>query len=287
MPNLRQLKRRGRTIESTIKVTGAMEMIAASKMRRAQQNVLAGRPYSESIASLLGHLVTQLEPGEATHPLMEQREVKNLGMVLITADRGLCGGLNSNANRVAAQTIVSSGVPANLFTVGKKGRDFMVRSGSNVQAVFTDLGDYPKLDSILPLATLIAQEYESGSIDEVQLIYNKFINVQVQQPVAQKILPLEPDGEIEVNKQIGYIYEPGPAEVLNALAPRYLEVLIYQAILESIASEQASRMVAMRNATDNANNMLDDLTLQINKVRQESITGELLDIIGGVAALEG
>jgi len=276
MPNLRQLRRRGRTIESTIKVTGAMEMIAASKMRRAQQNVLAGRPYSENIASLLGHLVAQLEPGEATHPLMEQREVKNLGMVLITADRGLCGGLNSNANRVAAQTIMSSGVPANLFTVGKKGRDFMVRYGTNVQAVFTDLGDQPKLDSILPLATMIAQEYESGAIDEVQLVYNKFINVQIQQPVAQKILPLDPDIQLEAKEQIGYI-----------LAPRYLEVLIYQSILESLASEQAARMVAMKNATDNANNMLDDLTLQINKLRQESITGELLDIIGGVVALEG
>ena len=287
MPNLRQLKRRGRTIESTIKVTGAMEMIAASKMRRAQQNVLAGRPYSERISSLLGHLVTQLEPGDATHPLMEQREVKNLGMVLVTADRGLCGGLNSNANRLAAQTIISTGVPANLFTVGKKGRDFMVRYGTNVQAVFTDLGDQPKLDSILPLATLIAQEYESGAIDEVQLVYNKFINVQIQQPVAQKLLPLDPDVQLEANEQIGYIYEPSPGEVLNALAPRYLEVLIYQAILESLASEQASRMVAMKNATDNANNMLDDLTLQINKVRQESITSELLDIIGGVAALEG
>jgi len=264
-----------------------MEMIAASKMRRAQQNVLAGRPYSENIASLLGHLVAQLEPGEATHPLMEQREVKNLGMVLITADRGLCGGLNSNANRVAAQTIMSSGVPANLFTVGKKGRDFMVRYGTNVQAVFTDLGDQPKLDSILPLATMIAQEYESGAIDEVQLVYNKFINVQIQQPVAQKILPLDPDIQLEAKEQIGYIYEPSPGEVLSALAPRYLEVLIYQSILESLASEQAARMVAMKNATDNANNMLDDLTLQINKLRQESITGELLDIIGGVVALEG
>ena len=287
MPNLRQLRRRGRTIASTIKVTGAMEMIAASKMRRAQQNVLSGRPYSENVASLLGHLMAQLEPGEATHPLMEQREVKNLGMVLITADRGLCGGLNSNANRVAAQTIVSSGVPATLFTVGKKGRDFMVRYGTNVQAVFTDLGDQPKLDSILPLAAMIAQEYESGAIDQVQLVYNKFINVQIQEPTSQKILPLDPDIQLEANELIGYIYEPSPGEVLNALAPRYLEVLIYQAILESLASEQAARMVAMRNATDNANNMLDDLTLQINKVRQESITGELLDIIGGVVALEG
>ena len=287
MPNLRQLRRRGRTIASTIKVTGAMEMIAASKMRRAQQNVLSGRPYSENVASLLGHLMAQLEPGEATHPLMEQREVKNLGMVLITADRGLCGGLNSNANRVAAQTIVSSGVPATLFTVGKKGRDFMVRYGTNVQAVFTDLGDQPKLDSILPLAAMIAQEYESGAIDQVQLVYNKFINVQIQEPTSQKILPLDPDIQLEANELIGYIYEPSPGDVLNALAPRYLEVLIYQAILESLASEQAARMVAMRNATDNANNMLDDLTLQINKVRQESITGELLDIIGGVVALEG
>jgi len=287
MPNLRQLRRRGRTIASTIKVTGAMEMIAASKMRRAQQNVLSGRPYSENVASLLGHLMAQLEPGEATHPLMEQREVKNLGMVLITADRGLCGGLNSNANRIAAQTIVSSGVPANLFTVGKKGRDFMVRYGTNVQAVFTDLGDQPKLDSILPLAAMIAQEYESGAIDEVQLVYNKFINVQIQEPTVQRILPLDPDIQLEANELIGYIYEPSPGEVLDALAPRYLEVLIYQAILESLASEQAARMVAMRNATDNANNMLDDLTLQINKVRQESITGELLDIIGGVVALEG
>ncbi len=285
MPNIRQVRRRIRTVQNAAKITRAMEMIAASKMRRAQQLVLSGRPYAERIQDLLAHLAAQPQQEEALHPLLQRREVKNIEIVHITPDRGLCGGLVSNINRRTLQYILERQVPANLITIGRKGRDFMVRYGRSVRAVFTDLGDRPSLIDVTPISHLVMKDYEEGLIDQVFLAYAQFGTTTMQRPIVQQLLPVEP-AELRPEEAVGYIYEPEPRPVLEALLPRFVEMQVYHAVLESIASEQSARMVAMRNATENANEMIQNLTLEMNKVRQDTITRELLDIVGGVVALE-
>jgi F-type H+-transporting ATPase subunit gamma len=286
MANLRQIRRRIRSVENTAKITRAMEMIAASKMRRAQQRVLAGRPYAEKMREVLADLAAQPRGGGLDQPLLEYRDVENIGIVHITPDRGMCGGLNTNLNRNAGQFIVDNEAPVHLITVGRKGRDFMVRYNRDVKAVFTDMGDNPGLEDVLPIAHLVIQDYADLQIDRVYLSYARFINTAVQRPVMEQLLPVEP-APLEASQAVGYIYEPSSTEVLGALLPRFVEMEIYHALLEAVASEQSAKMVAMHNATDNAHDMLDDLTLLKNKVRQDTITRELLDIVGGAAALEG
>ena len=287
MPSLRQIKRRIRSIENTGKVTKAMEMIAASKMRRAQSSVLAGRPYSEKISTVIADLAAQ--PGEDSgppHPLLQVRPVKKVQLVLMSPDRGLCGGLHSNLNRRAAQFIAQQEAPVSLITVGRKGRDFMVRYGQDVKAVFINMGDRPTVADMTPISGMVIDQFSSGDADEVYLGYAEFVNTTLQRPIVQKLLPIEP-AELTSQSRVGYIYEPDSLTVLGSLLPRFVEMQIYHALLELNASEQSARMVAMRNATDSADEMASDLTLVANKVRQESITNELLDIIGGAAALEG
>ena len=285
MANIRQIRRRIRSVQNTAKITKAMQMIAASKMRRAQQLTLAGRPYAEKLQGVLADLAAQPVEAEDIHPLLQKREVSHTSVVHITPDRGLCGGLNANMNRTTGQFIVEQQDPVSVVAVGRKGRDFMVRYGRDVRAVFIDLGDRPGLADALPIAYQIIDDYTSGQTDRVMIAYSQFVNTAVQRPVMQQLLPVEP-ASLEVGQAVGYIYEPRSIEVLAALLPRFVEMQIYHAVLESIASEQSARMVAMRNATDSANDMIDALTLMMNKVRQETITKELLDIVGGVAALE-
>ena len=287
MPSLRQLKRRIKSIENTAKVTKAMELIAASKMRRAQASVLAGRPYSEKIQEVITHLAAQ--PGEdadSVQPLLETRPVNNIEIVHIAPDRGLCGGLHSNLNRRVAQFILEQKVPVNIVAVGRKGRDFMVRYGQNVKAIFINLGDRPSLADTIAISRMVIDDYTDGTADEVYLSYVDFVSTAVQRPVVRRLLPIVP-AELRAEERVGYIYEPNSLVVLGSLLPRFVEMELYHALLELIASEQSARMVAMRNATDSANDMVSDLTLLSNKVRQESVTNELLDIIGGTAALEG
>ncbi|RLC93693.1 MAG: ATP synthase F1 subunit gamma [Chloroflexi bacterium] len=282
MANIRLIRRRIRSIQSTAKITRAMEMIAASKMRRAQQNVLAGRPYAEKIRQVLAHLAAQ--PGAAVHPLLERREVSNIQVIHITPDRGLCGGLNTNMNRSTASFILEQVAPTVLITVGKKGRDYMTRYGRQVQAEFTAIGDQPSLMDTLPISRIVIDDYSNGSVDAVYLAYPRFVNTMIQRPVLDQLLPVQP-ATIERPGEIEYIYEPSSKAVLAELLPRFVEMEVYHAVLESIASEQSARMVAMRNATENANEMVQDLTLAYNKARQEMITKELLDITGGAEAL--
>ena len=287
MANIRVIRRRIRSVQNTAKVTRAMEMIAASKMRRSQQRLLAGRPYAETMMEVLGHLAAQIgDIGDVAHPLLSRREVQRVAIVHITPDRGLCGGLNSNLNRAAGRFILDQSVPVSVIPVGKKARDFAVRTNLNVRAVFTDLGDRPALLDTLPISRLAIEDYESGYVDEVYISYARFVSTVVQRPVIQKLLPVDA-AQLEPSLVAGYIYEPNSLQVMGSLLPRFVEMQIYHALLESIGSEQSARMVAMRNATDSANEMIRDLTLLMNKVRQESITTELLDIVGGVAALEG
>jgi F-type H+-transporting ATPase subunit gamma len=261
-----------------------MEMIATSKMRRAQERGLAGRPYSEKIHQVVADLAVLSQVGDPLHPLLQRRPVTKIAIVHITPDRGLCGGLNANINRKTASFILEQSTAVTLIAVGRKGLDFMRRYGRDVRAEFTGLGDQPSLWDTLPISHIIIDDYTNGIIDLVYLVYTQFVSTMLQRPILQQILPIEPV-TIPGMQHVDYIYEPSPEVVLGELLPRFVEMQIYHAILESIASEQSARMVAMRNATENANELIGDLTLVYNKARQESITKELLDITGGAEAL--
>ena len=285
MADIRTIRRQIRGVQNIAKITRAMEMVAASKLRRAQERGLAGRPYAERIRQVIADLAALPEAGTALHPCLECRPLNSMAIVHITPDRGLCGGLVANLNRTTGGFILEQEVSATLVCVGRKGLDFMRRHGRDVRAEFTGLGDQPSLLDTLPISRIILDDYTNGLIDAVYLSYAEFVSTMVQRPVLKLILPVEP-AAIPAEQNVDYIYEPGPADVLDQLLPRFVEMQVYQAIVESIASEQSARMVAMRNATDNANELIQDLTLAYNKARQESITKELLDITGGAAALE-
>ena len=286
MPSLRQIRRRVRSVENTAKITKAMSMIAASKMRRAPEMALQSRPYAETMRSLLSHLAAQPRDEEEAHDLLTQREVQRIQLIHITPDRGLTGGLNSNLNRAAGQFVVEYGENASVIAVGRKGRDFFVRAGANVKAVFSDLGDRPSYADITPVARIAIDDYLAGESDAVFISYGDYVSTTVQRPRILPLIPVEP-AELDQAEAVGYIYEPDALEVLAVLLPRFIEMQIYHAVLEGVASEQSARMVAMQSATDNANEMIGDLTLEMNKARQDMITGELLDLVGGAAAIEG
>jgi F-type H+-transporting ATPase subunit gamma len=261
-----------------------MEMVAAAKMRRAQQRVLAGRPYAQAIRAVLADVAATIprRGEELVNPLLAVRPVQRIELVLITSDRGLCGGFNANMTRHAAQFILQAAVPVAVVTVGRKGRDFILRFGRELRAEYSNLGDAPSLLDTTAISRVVMDDFRAGYVDEVYLGYSRFLNTMVQQPVIEKLLPIDPPPDIDPTE---YLYEPSPQAVLDALVTRYVEMEVYHAILESIASEQSARMVAMRNATENANEVVSELTLTANKVRQEVITKELLDIVGGVNAL--
>lgn len=284
MATIREIRRRIKSVQNTAKVTKAMEMVAASKMRRAQERTIAARPYAEKMRHVLADLAAQHSSDEEIHPLLVQRPVNRIALIHITPDRGLCGGLVASVNRSAAGFILEQQVPVSVVAVGRKGRDFLVRSGQEVRAEFTNLGDRPSVVDLQPIVHIVIDDYANGLIDEVHISYTQFINTVNQRPVLWRLLPIEPSA-IEPGQNMEYIYEPSPSEVLAQLLPRFVEKELYHVILESIASEQSARMVAMRNATDNAKEVIEDLTLTYNKVRQEMITKELLDITGGAVAL--
>jgi F-type H+-transporting ATPase subunit gamma len=290
VPNTRQIRQRIRSVTSTQRITSAMELIAAAKMRRAQQRVLASRPYSTRLLDLIADIVArQSGSGDEVHPLMQVREPNNIGLILITPDRGLCGGLNANLNRAAYNFGLEQEHPVSQISVGKKGNDFFSRRGRDIRAEFLNLGDFPEPIDTSPIARIVLEDYEAGRLDRVYLAYANFVNTAVQEPTIRQLLPVEPPAASEngASASLGdYEYEPDAATVLGGLLPRYVEMQIYQAALENAASEQSARMVAMRAATDAAGEMIDALTLEYNKARQETITKELLDLVGGVAALE-
>jgi F-type H+-transporting ATPase subunit gamma len=283
LANIRLIRRRIRGAQSIAKITRAMEMIATSKMRKAQERGLAGRPYAEKIRQVISDLAA-IQGERTLHPLLQRRPESRVAIVHITPDRGLCGGLNANINRSAGSFILQHQVPATITCVGRKGSDFMRRHGRDVRAEFTWLGDQPGLLETLPISRIVIDDYTNGFIDAAYLSYTQFVSTLTQRPAMLQVLPVEP-AVLPPAANVDYIYEPDASDVLAGLLPRYVEMQIYHAILESIASEQSARMVAMRNATDNARELVDGLTLSYNKARQEAITKELLDITGGVAAL--
>jgi F-type H+-transporting ATPase subunit gamma len=264
-----------------------MSLIAASKMRRAQNSVLEGRPYSVRIQEVIAHLAAQpMDDASSSQPLLAIRPVERVTVLMISPDRGLCGGLHANLNRRVGQFILEQQVQVQAIAVGRKGRDFMARTSQDLKATFTDLGETPLLADTNAISHMAIDSYSDGETDEIYMAYTNFVSTMVQEPVIEKLLPIAP-AELSAAERVGYIYEPDNLAVLQNLLPRFVEMQIYHAILEAIASEQSARMVAMRAATDNANELAGDLTLTMNKLRQESITNELLDLIGGQIALEG
>jgi F-type H+-transporting ATPase subunit gamma len=284
MANIRQIRRQIKAVQSTAKITRAMEMIATSKMKRAQEAGLAGRAYAEKIQQVLSDLAA-LPPDGTSHPLLERREAKKIAIVHITPDRGLSGGLHAVLNRATLGFIAQEKLPATLINVGRKGVDYMRRYYPDVTAEFTSLGDRPKLIDTYPISHIIVEDYAKGKFDRVYILYAQFISTTVQKPRFLQILPVEPATAHGGSQNVDFLYEPNPSQVLDALLPRFVEMEVYHAILEAIASEQSARVVAMRNATDNANELVQNLTLLYNKARQEAITKELLEIVGGAAAL--
>lgn len=286
MPNPREIRRRIRSVRNMSQITRAMEMVSAAKLRRAQQRVLASRPYSERLGAVIADLAAiNLDPENmAQFPLLQHREVKRSAVILITPDRGLTGALNTNIIRRATRYVVSeAGVPVEVIAAGKRGRDFMVRTKQDVVAEFIEIGDQVSLDEVRPIAQVALDDFTSGKVDAVSIVFARFVNTLTQVPEIRQILPIErPE---ESGAYADYIFEPSPAVVLQSLLPRFVEVQIYQAMLEAIASEHSARMVAMRNASDNAKDLVTDLSLTLNKARQAQITSEVAEISAGANAL--
>ncbi len=299
MASLREIRRRIRSIRNIAQVTRAMQMVAASKMRRAQAQVLATRPYSEKAWQVLKHLAAQRGAQGALHPLLDARDSVNaIGLVLITADKGLCGAYNANMLRLAARFILEAGKPVKVIAIGRRGAAFMARYRQNLIAEFSDLPPRPSILDITPIAHVAINAFLSGEVDEVYLGYTRFVNTLTQRPLIRRLLPLRVTNahQLSVNTALvqpeeasqatgEYIYEPDPQTILDTVLPRFTEIQIYGALLEALASEHSARMVAMRAATDNANKLLAELTLTYNQARQDAITREMLDIAGGVEAM--
>jgi F-type H+-transporting ATPase subunit gamma len=284
MSNTKAIRLRIKGVQNTAKITRAMEMIASSKMRKAQERGLAGRPYSDKIKQVIADLAALNQESAEIHPLLKKRPIKKVAILHITPDRGLVGGLDANLNRKAGSFILQQKKDISMILVGRRGIDYMRRYQKGIKAEFSKLGDKPSLIDTLPISHIIIDEYCKCEADVVYIAYARYINVMRQVPVIEQILPVVPL-ESSSPHNYDYIFEPSAEAVLERLLPRFVESEVYHAILESIASEQSSRMVAMRNATQSANELTEALTLAYYKARQESITSELLDIVGGASAI--
>ncbi|GCE04190.1 ATP synthase F1 subunit gamma [Dictyobacter aurantiacus] len=302
MPSTREIRQRIRSVKNTAKITKAMQMVASSKMRRAQERVEQARPFADQIRELVSRLATAAANGNEDLAedlaLLKQRPVRNIGIVLISPDRGLCGALPSNINRQAAltarnesQRLSAQGRSPDVeyIAVGRKGRDFVVRNDLGLAAEFTNYGDRPGIADASAIAQVAVDAFLKGEVDVVYLVYAKFVNTVTQTPVTVQLLPVQPPEKQEEEEQAKdtteYIYEPDEQTIFKALLPRYVDIQVYQALLEAVASQQSAQMVAMKNATDNANELIQDLTLTYNKVRQAAITTQILEVVAGAEAL--
>jgi F-type H+-transporting ATPase subunit gamma len=284
MANIQALRRRIRSIHGTTKIVRAMEMVATAKMRRTQQRALAGRPYTEKIRQVIADLAIEPRIKGKILPLLQKRKANKITIVHIGTDRGLCGGLNTNLNRLVAEFILGQKIPVTVITVGRKARAFARIAKLNVRAEFAGISDRATMLETMPISRVVIDDYSKGETDLICLAYPRFISTMLQRPTIEALLPIEP-ATFPPGQVAEYIFEPDPFSVLNELLPRFVEMEIYHAVLELIASEQSARMVAMRNAGDNAEDLIKDLTLSLNKARQEMITKEICDISGGAEAL--
>ena len=289
MASGKEIRNKIKSVESTRKITKAMEMVAASKMRKAQDRMRAARPYGEKIRRVAGNLSNALT--EYSHPFLEPREtVNNVGLIVVTSDKGLCGGLNTNVLRLALsrmKTWDAEGKRLQVSAIGNKGFNFMMRAGANIVSHLIGLGDTPRLEALIGPAKVMIDAYLNGEVDVVYIAYTRFINTMKQEPVVEQLLPLSGDltGGSGSGALWDYLYEPNPEEVVDTLLLRYVEALLYQSVAENMASEQSARMVAMKSASDNAKSVIGELRLMYNKARQAAITKELSEIVGGAAAV--
>ncbi len=283
----REIRTKIRSVQNTRKVTRALEMVSASKIRRAQDQMNATRPYANMMRKVIGH-VARANP-EYVHPFMaEHEEVREVGFILISTDRGLCGGLNMNLFKSTLSEMVKwqeQSVPCCMATLGSKGAAFFKRTGVDIKASVSHLGENPQISALLGHVKVMLDRYRNGEMDRLYLCYNRFVNTMTQQPTIDQLLPLPPSDAEEIHNHWDYLYEPDAQEVLDSVMMRYAESLVYQALLENVASEQAARMVAMKSASDNANSLIDELRLIYNKARQAAITQEISEIVGGAAAV--
>jgi F-type H+-transporting ATPase subunit gamma len=288
MASTREIRRRIRSVGNMSQITRAMEMVSAAKMRKAQGRVTASRPYSDQLRQIMSDLATQQPDPEQLQqfPLLQKRPLQNIELIVVAPDRGLTGALNTNILRRATRFILDEAkAPVRIIAVGKKARDYFVKTKQEVVAEFTGIGDNVTLDEVRVIADIAIDEFSSGRVDAVYVVYARFINTLIQRPEVLQILPVQaPEAQAGFSD---YIFEPTPEEVLNNLLPRYVEVQLYQAILEGIASEHSARMVAMRNASENAKDIQQDLTLSYNKARQAQITREVSEIAAGANAMAG
>ena len=289
MATLRDIQRRIRSVQSTQKITRAMKLVAAAKLRRAQERIIAARPYAAKMGELLGNLVSAASGSDgAQHPLLEQREGPRRQIVIITADKGLAGAFNSNVIRRALELVRQSNTAeVTLVVVGRKARDFYRRRQWTIKRDMIGFWDRLAYSHASELADYFMQQYLDGEIDEVYLVYNEFRSVAVQRPVREQLLPIPRKAEGGSDAEaVDYLYEPNPKAILDELLPRHVRTQVFRALMESLAGEYGARMTAMEAATKNAKEMIDVLTIQYNKARQEKITKELLDIVGGAEALK-
>ena len=274
------------SIQSTQKITSAMEMVAASKMRKAQDRMQLGKPYARRMRSVVGHIANAAP--EYQHMFMEKREIKRVGYIVVSTDRGLCGGLNINLFKATVKSMKEwneQGIEIDLSLVGAKATAFFGSYGGNVIAAVRDLGEEPSIAVLIGGVKAMLDAYEEGKIDRLFLVSNQFVNTMTQDPAVEQLLPLEAEESEEMKHHWDYIYEPDAKELLEGLLTRYIESQVYQAVVENGACEQAARMLAMKNATDNAGDLIDDLQLIYNKARQAAITQELSEIVSGAAAI--
>ncbi|MFM1860370.1 MAG: hypothetical protein RL133_1870 [Pseudomonadota bacterium] len=289
MPGSKEIRNKIKSVQNTRKITKAMEMVAASKMRRAQERMRAGRPYAETVRSICAHL-SHATP-EFKHPFLVARgEIRRVGVIVVTTDKGLCGGLNTNILRAVSNRMKewsAAGVQVQVTAFGNKGFGFFNRMGAKVVSHATQLGDHPRLEALIGPIKVQLDAYAAGEIDAVYLAANDFINTMKQEPVVRQLLPLN-DGEfdrVDPSHDWDYLYEPDAEAVLSDLLVRYVESVVYQAVSENLACEQSARMVAMKAASDNAKTLIGSLQLTYNKARQAAITKELSEIVGGAAAV--
>jgi len=287
MAGAKEIRTKIASIKSTQKITSAMEMVAASKMRKAQDRMEATRPYAEKMRQVIGHVA--LANPEYKHPFMNARPVKRVGLIIVSSDRGLCGGLNSNLFRRLVREIRSlrdGGVEVEYCTIGTKALGFFRRVGGKVAAQATHLGDAPRIDDLVGTVKVMLDAYSAGEIDEIRIAYNKFVNTMTQNPTVEQLVPLAEGADAaKLKHHWDYIYEPDAKQVLDGLLTRYIESLVYQSVVENSACEQSARMVAMKSASDNAGELIDELQLIYNKARQAAITQEISEIVGGAAAV--
>ncbi|MBL0515194.1 F0F1 ATP synthase subunit gamma [Aeromonas media] len=288
MAGAKEIRNKIGSVKNTQKITSAMEMVAASKMRRAQERMSASRPYAETMRKVIGHIAQGNL--EYKHPYLMEREVKRVGYIVVSTDRGLCGGLNINLFKAALNDMKqwsAKGAKVDLALIGSKASNFFERHGAKVKAHVSGLGDNPSVNDLIGSVKVMLKAYDNGEIDRLYLVYNKFVNTMVQQPKVDQLLPLPvtEDSKLAKKHHWDYLYEPDPKQLLDTLLIRYVESQVYQGVVENLASEQAARMVAMQAATDNAGNLINDLQLVYNKARQASITQELTEIVSGAAAV--